>query len=39
MVPFADQINHENVGVNYDCFDRLTGKSIMTREEIEEKQR
>ena len=39
MVPFADQINHENVDVNYDCFDKLTGKSIMTREEIEEKQR
>ena len=39
MVPFADQINHENVDVNYDCFDRLTGKSIMTKEEIEERQR
>jgi len=37
MVPYADQINHENVNVNYDCLDPITGISIMSIEEKEEK--
>jgi hypothetical protein len=39
MVPFADQINHENVDVNYDCLDSKTGISLTTEEEKEEKRR
>ena len=39
MVPFADQINHENVDVNYDCLDTKTGISLTTEEEKEEKRR
>ena len=39
MVPFADQINHENVDVNYDCLDSKTGISLSTEEEKEEKRR
>ena len=39
MVPFADQINHENVDVNYDCLDPKTGISLTTEEEKEEKRR
>jgi len=35
MVPFADQLNHENVDVNYDALDPDTGKSLMTKEEVE----
>ena len=32
MVPYADQINHENVQVNYDCLDPITGEELMTNE-------
>jgi len=39
MVPFADQINHENVTVNYDCLDPTTGESLMSAEEKAEKMR
>ena len=39
MVPFADQINHENVTVNYDCLDPITGESLMSAEEKAEKAR
>jgi hypothetical protein len=38
MVPFADQINHENVDVNYDCYDGKTGQSILSKEEKEQKE-
>jgi len=33
MVPWADQINHENVNVNYDCLDAETGERLMTWDE------
>jgi hypothetical protein len=39
MVPFADQINHENVDVNYDCLDPKTGISLTSEAEKEEKRR
>ena len=39
MVPFADQINHENVTVNYDCLDPATGETLMSMEEKVEKRR
>ena len=39
MVPFADQINHENTDVNYDCFEKGTNKSILTKEQIAENHR
>lgn len=39
MVPFADQINHENVTVNYDCLDPVSGESLMSAEEKAEKRR
>lgn len=35
MVPFADQVNHENVDVNYDCLDQETGESLLTKAEKE----
>jgi len=38
MVPFADQINHENVDVNYDCLNPETGESLMSAEELEKKR-
>jgi len=33
MVPFADQLNHENVNVYYDCHDQVTGESCVSQEE------
>lgn len=33
MVPFADQLNHENVNVAYDCHDPATGKSFVSADE------
>lgn len=33
MVPFADQINHENVNVAYDCHDPATGQSCISIDE------
>lgn len=39
MVPFADQINHENVCTNYDCLDPETGETLMTQEQVEQKRR
>ena len=33
MVPFADQINHENVNVYYDCHDPVTGETCVSVEE------
>lgn len=39
MVPWADQINHENVNVNYDCLDAKTGERLMTWDEKLELQR
>jgi hypothetical protein len=39
MVPFADQINHENVNVNYDCLDPKTGESLMSKEEQMQKMK
>ena len=39
MVPYADQINHENVCVNYDCLDQVTGEVLLTAEEKNEKAR
>ena len=34
MVPFADQLNHENVDVHYDCVDPKTGETFLNDEEI-----
>ena len=39
MVPFADQINHENVTTNYDCLDPETGQTLMSAEEKAERAR
>jgi hypothetical protein len=39
MVPFADQFNHENVDVGYDCLDSKTGESLLSKDELEEKRR
>jgi len=39
MVPWCDQINHENVNVNYDCLDAKTGERLMTWDEKLEVQR
>lgn len=33
MVPWCDQINHENVNVNYDCLDPVTGEPLLNAEE------
>lgn len=33
MVPFADQINHENVNVFYDCHDPVTGETCVSIDE------
>ena len=33
MVPFADQINHENVNVFYDCHDPVTGATCVSVDE------
>jgi hypothetical protein len=38
MVPFADQINHENVDTNYDCLDSVTGISFVSRDELDERR-
>lgn len=37
MVPWCDQINHENVNVNYDCLDSKTGEPLLNAEEKHEK--
>jgi hypothetical protein len=41
MVPFADQLNHENVDVHYDCIDPKSGESFLNKEEqaMREQQR
>ena len=39
MVPFADQINHENVCTNYDCLDPETGETLMTEAQRDQKRR
>ena len=33
MVPWCDQINHENVNVGYDCLDPETGEPLLNAEE------
>ncbi len=38
MVPFADQLNHENVDVNYDCLDVKTRESFLSIEELATRQ-
>ena len=35
MIPFADQLNHENVNCTYDCRDKKSGVLIKTPAEIE----
>lgn len=35
MIPFADQINHENVNVTYDCRDPITGVYFPSSEQLE----
>ena len=35
MVPFADQLNHENIDTHYDCLNPETGESFVTKEEME----
>jgi len=39
MVPFADQLNHENVNVNYDCLDIVSKKSFLSKEELEARKK
>lgn len=38
MVPFADQLNHENINVNYDCLDPATGQSYVSKEELQQRR-
>lgn len=35
MIPFADQINHENVNVTYDCKDPTTGEYFPSQEQLD----
>lgn len=37
MVPWCDQINHENVNVCYDCLDSKSGEPLLNAEEKLEK--
>jgi hypothetical protein len=39
MVPYADQLNHENVDVNYDCLDPVSRKSYLSKEELEARRK
>ena len=39
MVPFADQLNHENVDVNYECRHTDTGKPFLTMQEMEARRK
>ncbi len=39
MVPFADQLNHENINVNYDCLDPATGQSYVSKEELQQRRK